>query len=90
MAHISDRELPEPTATRQLFSERYPDHLSWLDGQTWELDVIDDIGGIQKLNRFQAALHYQAKTMGQRIVTKTIYRKQEDGSERRKLLVRAN
>jgi hypothetical protein len=88
MANLSEQQLPEAGPGRQMFGDRYPHYLSWLDGQTWELDVADEIDE-GNVNRFQAALHYQAKTMGLKLVSKTIYRDLEDGSKRRKLLIRA-
>lgn len=76
-----------PTETNQAsFAERYPDFPSWLDGNTWELDVETDIGA--DVDKFRSTLHYQARVFNLRLVTKTVYREDEPGVKRRYLLVR--
>jgi hypothetical protein len=82
---VEDSDELRPWSRRApLFGERFPDYTHWLDGATWELDLIEDLHG-EDLNRFRAALHYQAKEAGRQLVTKTVTR---DG-DRKVLLVRA-
>ena len=66
------------------FIERYPDYLSWLDQQTWELDIASEIENQEPLGNFRSSLHFQAKALGLRLATKVVTR---DGH--RYLLVRA-
>lgn len=65
------------------FVERYPDYMSWLNGNTWALDIETEIQ--EPLARFRASLYYQATCFGQRTATKVV--KRENG--RKVLLVRA-
>jgi Ser/Thr protein kinase RdoA (MazF antagonist) len=84
MANTVDDQL-EPRHGRGLFGERYPDYLSWLDGQTWELDVETEIH--EPVGNFRASLHYQAREMGMKVATRTVWR-EEDGQRRRKFQMR--
>jgi hypothetical protein len=70
---------PVPLARRfryGSFLERYPDYLSWLDGQQWILTVGEDIK--EDPNTFRAALHYQCRALGG--VLRTGLRRQPDGT----------
>lgn len=82
MAHVTEDSV---TARRRAtsFVERYPDYPSWLDGQTWELDIETEIH--EPLNAFRASLYYQARQFGSRLATKTVTR----AEGRKVLLVRA-
>lgn len=82
MPRVSETQLTAENV-RRLFIERYPEFPTWLDGQTWELDVETEIHE-GNANRFQSALHYQARVLGLSLSSKTVYR---DG--KRKLLIRA-
>lgn len=86
---IEESQLPH-TGPRELFTDRYPESMEWLDGQTWELDVYRELQLADKdVNGFRSTLRYVAKAnLGKEIVTKTVYR-QEEGNRMRFLLVRA-
>lgn len=53
-----------------LFVERYPQFMSWLDGQTWALEIETEIH--ESLPAFRANLYYQARELGSRLATKQV------------------
>lgn len=71
----------------ETFAERYPDYPSWLDGNTWELDLAEDIH--EPLVNFRANLRYQALVLGLTLVTKTIKYHNEAGEPVKVLRLRA-
>ena len=83
-----DNQLPVRDQPRQLFAERYPEFVSWLDGTTWELDPDTDLAG-DTLNGFRSNLFYQARSLGLNLTTKTVHRPGPDGQPHRYLRVRA-
>lgn len=68
------------------FIERYPDYPSWLDGQTWELDIETEIEIHEPLNNFRSSLHYQARAFHLELATKATT---DPETGRRVLLVQA-
>jgi hypothetical protein len=78
----NSEELP-PRIHRGLFVERYPDALTWLDENVWEIDIATEIH--EPLANFRASLYYQAKALGMKLATKVVTR--DEG--RKVLLIRA-
>ena len=83
-----DQQLPVRQGPREPFAVTYPQFMEWLDGTTWELDTETDIVG-DNPNSFRSNLFYQAHTLGLNLTTKTVRRRDETGTLRRYLLVRA-
>lgn len=81
--HGDSRELVR-RHTYGSFGQRYPDYVTWLDGNVWEIDIATEIH--EPLEVFRSSMHYQAKALGCRLVSRQEWR---DNQTRRVLLIQA-
>ena len=80
---MRENQTLAPRYRQELFGHRYPDFMSWLDDNVWELDIETEIH--EPLQNFRSSLRHQAQVFHLNLATRVVIG--EDG--RKKLLVQS-